>query len=143
MPCFNKTQFDCTGNFRLIFYQNNLNEKCPGCPLQCTTDRYSITPSFAQYPTDGYLELILNKSSIRQSHPDLSKSNIKKRLLAFNVFYNELSYTRVTQLPKYESLDLLASMGGFMGLLLGASLMTFVELIEIFFRILEYKKIIF
>ena len=47
-----------------------------------------------------------------------------------DVFYNELNYARVEQQETFPFLSLLSEVGGFMGLLLGASVLTVCELVD-------------
>ncbi len=47
-----------------------------------------------------------------------------------DVFYPELSYEDVKQNPAFEFLSLLSEVGGFLGLLLGASVLTVFELVD-------------
>ena len=47
-----------------------------------------------------------------------------------DIFYRELSYEDVQQIPNFELLTLLSQVGGFLGLLLGASLLTVCELVD-------------
>ncbi len=47
-----------------------------------------------------------------------------------DVFYPELSYEEVKQNPAFEFLSLLSEVGGFLGLLLGASVLTVCELVD-------------
>ena len=47
-----------------------------------------------------------------------------------DVFYNELNYVRVEQQETFPFLSLLSEVGGFMGLLLGASVLTVCELVD-------------
>jgi hypothetical protein len=47
-----------------------------------------------------------------------------------DVFYKELMWTSIEQQPSFVLLSLLSEVGGFMGLLLGASLLSFFELLD-------------
>lgn len=47
-----------------------------------------------------------------------------------DIFYKDLSYERVEQQPSFPFLSLLSEVGGFMGLLLGASILTVCELLD-------------
>ncbi|CAD5123963.1 DgyrCDS12268 [Dimorphilus gyrociliatus] len=49
-----------------------------------------------------------------------------------DIYYKELSYQKIQQLEKFEFLSLISEIGGFMGLLLGASVLTIIELLEYF-----------
>ena len=50
--------------------------------------------------------------------------------MAVDIFYEELSYEEIEQNVAFEFLSLLSEIGGFLGLLLGASALTVCELID-------------
>lgn len=50
--------------------------------------------------------------------------------LQVDVFYKEMSYEKVDQQVAFEALSLFSEIGGFLGLLLGASLLTVCELLD-------------
>ena len=50
--------------------------------------------------------------------------------MAVDIFYAELSYEEIEQNVAFEFLSLLSEIGGFLGLLLGASVLTVCELID-------------
>ena len=47
-----------------------------------------------------------------------------------DIFYQELSYEEIEQNIAFEFLSLLSEVGGFLGLLLGASVLTVCELVD-------------
>jgi hypothetical protein len=47
-----------------------------------------------------------------------------------DIFYKELKYEKITQRPAFEVLSLLSEVGGFLGLLLGASVLTVCEVMD-------------
>ena len=49
--------------------------------------------------------------------------------MAVDIFYQELSYEEIEQNVAFEFLSLLSEIGGFLGLLLGASVLTVCELV--------------
>ena len=64
-----------------------------------------------------------------------------------NIFYQALSYEQIEQNIAFEFLSLLSEIGGFLGLLLGASALTVFELVDyialqIYKRLCVQKKII-
>ncbi len=69
----------------------------------------------------------------------LSDESIKNGLVKINIFYDSLSYTQITESAKMNKVSLLASIGGFMGMFLGMSLMTFVEILDIVVRLILHK----
>lgn len=54
----------------------------------------------------------------------------RNNFLQVNIFYEELSYEHTEQQKAFEFLSLLSEIGGFLGLLLGASVLTVFELID-------------
>ena len=47
-----------------------------------------------------------------------------------DVFYQEMSYRQIKQQKAFEFISLLSEVGGFLGLLLGASVLTVCELVD-------------
>ena len=47
-----------------------------------------------------------------------------------DLFFQEIKYIQVTQRPAFEILSLFSEVGGFLGLLLGASVMTVCEFLD-------------
>lgn len=54
----------------------------------------------------------------------------RDNFLQVDIFYKQLSFEKVTQQKAFEFLSLLSEVGGFMGLLLGASVLTVCELFD-------------
>jgi hypothetical protein len=53
----------------------------------------------------------------------------------FNVFYKDLSYTAVHQLAKTNIMDFVSNIGGLIGLFVGATFLSLVEILEVFIEI--------
>ena len=56
--------------------------------------------------------------------------SFRQNFLQVDIFYKELSYEVVSQKQAFALLSLFGEVGGFMGLLLGASILTLCELID-------------
>ena len=69
----------------------------------------------------------------------LSDQAIRNGLTKVNLYYDELSFTEITEAPAMNEVALMAAIGGFMGMFLGMSFMTLVELVDIMFRIVLMK----
>ena len=54
----------------------------------------------------------------------------RENFIHIDVFYQELNYEEIEENPAFEFLSLLSEIGGFMGLLLGASALTLFELLD-------------
>ena len=70
----------------------------------------------------------------------LSKFNnyeeINKNVAIIYVYYKNLKYTIISQEPKTETFNLISSIGGTLGLFLGVSFLSFIEIFEILFEII-------
>ena len=56
--------------------------------------------------------------------------HFRQNFLQVDIFYKELNYEKITQQEAFELLSLFSEVGGFMGLLLGASVLTVCELLD-------------
>jgi hypothetical protein len=55
---------------------------------------------------------------------------IKESVLSFNIYYEDLSYVEYRQSPKTRLADLISNIGGIVGVFIGASFLSFVEIVE-------------
>ena len=62
--------------------------------------------------------------------PYIYVSNFRENFMKVDIFYQELSYEEIEQNIAFEFLSLLSEVGGFLGLLLGASVLTVFELVD-------------
>jgi hypothetical protein len=96
-------------------------EKCSNyCPLECDTLNYQISHSSKKI------------SSLDDS--------IRNKMFKIYVFYEDLKYTLITQKPKIELFGLISNIGGTLGLFIGFS---FISVLELFELIAEYIFVIF
>ena len=54
----------------------------------------------------------------------------RENYIKMDIFYKELSYMKIRQQRAFEFISLLSEVGGFLGLLLGASVLTVCELVD-------------
>ena len=86
--------------------------------------------------------MVKNRTNFLSTYDNqtLSDQAIRSGLTKVNLYYDELSYIEITEAPAMNQVALMAAIGGFMGMFLGMSFMTLVELVDIVFRIV-YKQI--
>ena len=60
----------------------------------------------------------------------------KDYFYSMKIFYAEASYTQVTESPQDDLIGLLSNLGGNLGMFLGFSIFSFVELMELLIKIL-------
>ncbi len=67
-------------------------------------------------------------------------SLFRNNFLQVDIFYQELSHRVIEQNVAFEFLSLLSEIGGFLGLLLGASVLTVCELMD-YITLLIFRKL--
>lgn len=122
--------YNCQFLIKRLFYNGKNDEHClKSCPKECDYVKYDTTISNSQYPSRGYFEFMKKyyENKFKVENGTLADSSI----LAVSVFYTSSSYTKITETPSLELYNLLPNIGGTMGLFLGISVLSFVEIIEI------------
>ena len=132
------------------FYSNSnyYNECLTLCPLECKEEQFLISTSFLSFPQLLRANDLLNNSLIKTKFSNITKDlimdTLKQSVLSIYVYYDDLKYTIIRKSPKFEWLDLISNIGGIMGIFLGTSFLSFVEIIDILviiFTMLATKKI--
>ncbi len=102
------------------------------CPLECDSITYDLSTSTANYPTRVYSKLLKKQQKITKYFKDeeVTFEKLKESLLALDINYAELKYTYISESKSKTIIDLIASIGGTIGLFLGTSLLSAVEILE-------------
>jgi len=112
--CYNSTeQKNCYDKFIDNFNKKDIDRCSDYCPIECETFSYDIS-----------INLRTNQA--------LSTSNI----FGIYVYYEDLKYTLISQQPKIQFIDLISNIGGSLGLFVGISFISFLELFEILIEII-------
>jgi len=122
----------CMARYLKDFRKKYQNEKCSQyCPLECESMNYIINTYNEQFPSTG---------SVSKKHNFPAEYNtyaeIKKHFIEIFVYYNDLKYTVISEEPKAELFNFISNIGGILGLFLGISFLSFIEIFEILFEIL-------
>jgi hypothetical protein len=144
----NRSQLDCTFAAYNRFYSEGdiTTEGCfAKCPPECSSVEFDLTVVQSAYPSPYYANLLMSQyaSSLNGSSNEAilkrnftSLENIRRSSLAANVYFEDISYTLVNEEPERAPEDLVAYLGGFMGLCMGASLLSLAELLEVGFNMM-------
>jgi hypothetical protein len=110
----------------------NIPRKCfLECPIECEYISYKLIPFYAGAITNINEKIMLNAIRERKIPSVHNVSTFLKNCIFISVHYNSLHYTMINQLPKMEIFDLVSNIGGTLGLFIGISFLSFVELIEL------------
>lgn len=142
----------CMKDIFSMFQLKNMDNLCSSyCPPECDTIRYTINNYIANYPTNAYAGLLakqknfLNKiASGVPSGPNPDFSNIfKNSLVRLTINYQDLEYTLIEEIPALDFQAYLANIGGQLGLFIGISILSLLEILELIIEIgyiLYYHK---
>jgi hypothetical protein len=136
--CYSDSEFKCLNDiYHQFVFGSYLNEKCkPLCPLECNTTRFNIKTSSTKLNVDYYSSLI-EISAIYTgvvslfTGETLSRDEKANSIIKFNIYYDSLSYKITTESKAMDMVALLSNIGGTLGLFLGVSVLTIVELMDI------------
>ena len=128
--------------FRTLCFKNTYNEenfeydtKCGSeCPLECTSKSLKFVKKIGVFPS--YNELSEINNTIHEKLADGEESpwnenDLRHGMLELNVYFKSFNYSEKTEIPKIADSDLIGTIGGTMGLFLGMSLMSLIEIIEL------------
>ncbi|XP_070552311.1 acid-sensing ion channel 2-like [Ptychodera flava] len=104
----------------------NASSSCD-CPDPCSRVIYKPNLSHAKFPSDAYAEFL-------QYIIGLPLSYLSDNIAKVDIFFQELSINEVEQQKAYDIFGLLCDIGGALGLWLGGSVLTVMEIIDICFK---------
>lgn len=121
----------------LEFYSSNLSKNCfSECPEECESIKFDFTISQSDYPSPYYGKVLLKHFKEFKkiaAFDDINK--IKESILAVNIFYEDISYTEIHEIPVKSFSQLVSDIGGILGLYVGCSLLSLVEILELIMEI--------
>jgi hypothetical protein len=122
------------------FIKNKVDDEClKQCPLECDSIEYDLLISSASSLSKQAYQLyqpIIDNSTSRFDEFNLTYEEIKERLLILNIYYSKLSYIKISESPKTSIIDLLSNLGGTLGLYVGISFLSLIEIVEIMLEII-------
>ena len=97
------------------------------CLPECEETIYDVSVSSSAIPNDYARESLVESLNV----PQINAGNIDKNIIRLKIFFREMRYTLIEQQRLYSSTSLFGELGGQMGLCLGASFLTAVELLQL------------
>lgn len=138
--CFEFEEIKCIYKTNLKFINNDQDTYCYSqCPLECNELLFDFQATYSNYPTKWYADMLIVDSNFLQlinrvaPNRTLSYDYLKQNTLLLNVFYDKMQYLSSIESPAITIDMLVAIIGGNMGLFLGISVLSFIELVELVF----------
>ena len=104
------------------------------CIHRCKYFRYEAKLSSLDILEPITVEIFLNSDIFDWNYT--REEEIKYNVIKLNVYFPRLEYTRIKQVPAFTFDELISNVGGQLGLFLGASIITMLEIDEFFCSII-------
>lgn len=137
--CEDPIRIKCARNSIILSTENAMDCNEP-CPLECNSLHFYYEQSSLSFPTTYHAKHL--QQNILQATKSLQE--VKESMASVRIHYETLDYKLITEERAISFTSLLASVGGVLGLFLGMSWLSFIEIFEIVYEIaltlLHYKK---
>ncbi|KAM6934673.1 acid-sensing ion channel 4-A isoform 3-T3 [Xenentodon cancila] len=111
--------------------QKNSGDTCP-CETPCNFTRYGKELSMVKIPSKGSARYLSRKY-------DKSEDYIRDNFLVLDIFFEALNYETIEQKKAYDVAGLIGDIGGQMGLFVGASILTVLEILDYIYEIIMHR----
>ena len=131
------------------------------CPNECVRKTFEVEMTQSEWPTNKSIPRFINGvfEQLRTSAADFmvqvfekywndkrvgsqdALNTIRSNFGQVNIHFKELSETIIKERPVYEVVNILSNIGGLLGLYLGFSVLTILEVVDFGFDFLEYLRI--
>lgn len=124
--------YTCTSDVLAEYVSDEEGLRRCHCPPQCHSNNYNYIIS------QGYVSEFFNEFGFQFiGDGNTSKDYVARDFVLLEVFFTSAEYKEITMVPAYTLMPLLSDIGGALGLLLGATLLTVYEVLEFGIRLLH------
>lgn len=126
--CDSKVSYQSIGNTAI-----NMSLCIDMCPIECSLVTYDLSVSYLEYPsynTFYQFQDKLNLSSLFGTK-NVTYKMFQESVAGARIYFKDIKYTEITESPSMTIDNLLAFIGGTMGLFIGFSVMIVVEIVEL------------
>ncbi|XP_064354518.1 acid-sensing ion channel 1 isoform X1 [Dromaius novaehollandiae] len=102
------------------------------CEMPCNVTRYGKELSMVKIPSKASAKYLAKKYN-------KSEQYIGENILVLDIFFEALNYETIEQKKAYEVAGLLGDIGGQMGLFIGASILTILELFDYAYEVIKHR----
>ncbi|NXF80722.1 ASIC1 protein, partial [Sclerurus mexicanus] len=102
------------------------------CEMPCNMTRYGKELSMVKIPSKASAKYLAKKYN-------KSEQYIGENILVLDIFFEALNYETIEQKKAYEVAGLLGDIGGQMGLFIGASILTVLELFDYAYEVIKHR----
>ncbi|KAK6173769.1 hypothetical protein SNE40_017170 [Patella caerulea] len=123
--CSLDTLRDCYIPYKAVANISDILKKCT-CPSRCVKEKYTASMSVADFASTFTKDYMVNNGILKNR----SGSYISDNVIDLRIYYETLTVTVTEQRAEITIETILGDLGGQMGLFIGASVLSVVELVE-------------
>lgn len=137
---FNATRCNTSAQFLIMMKMQVDPRDCfEYCPYECESVYYDVSFTSAQFPSRYYYKKIIKADKEQffanvfnvSSNENVTFDMISQSVVSFFIYFDQIRVLQMTESPTTQVVYLIANIGGTLGLFIGVSLLSFVELIEL------------
>lgn len=115
--------------YKESYFNESQDDKCLDlCPIECEYFNYRTSMSNLEFPSEGYMDVLVQKLN------NTDRESIKSGVMAVNIYYKSDSMTLISENAKMEFGVFISNFGGTLGLFLGMSILSLVEIADFIFE---------
>ncbi|XP_065926509.1 degenerin unc-8 [Magallana gigas] len=146
---YDETAFHMEACEHYVYYQIEENSIKCDCESACRETVYRSTLSGRVWPKESYLReelLTLACSGSNFSYcpyqpmAAIQMDYFNDNFLKMVIYFEDLNFEEISEEPLYDGYRFLSDIGGALGLFLGASILSFVELVQLMVEILNHFR---
>ncbi|XP_059163594.1 amiloride-sensitive sodium channel subunit beta-like [Physella acuta] len=121
------------------------NEILCDCPNPCSETANSRSSAFLQWPSEddiqellhGYMSTVTDQDYYIKVY-SIPFANLTNYFIKLVIYYDDLNYEIITEVPEYELFQLLSDVGGTIGLWIGLSLLSLFEVLQLLAEVVMF-----
>ena len=131
----NNTEVNCLEDF--MHHYKISSQNCH-CPIPCVQHYFEATYSQGMWPTD--VSMVRWRERIHNiTNKTVDDDYIKKNYVAIHIYYSDFHVKTTKHVPAFDWSDFLSALGGQIGLWIGASIYSVLELTSFLLELISYK----
>lgn len=122
-----KDKMICLNNAKKNYLDNNPYKACPRCREACEVTEFNYVSSSLLFPTEHSVTFL---TKFRNAFQGVTEEKLRKDYLMVNFYFNRMEVNYETESQFFTIINVLTYFGGCLGLFLGASVLSFGEVIQ-------------
>ena len=100
---------------------------------------YMTAFSANNFPSEAYANSLIQNKKLQEkfgNRTNITMDELRKNIVSVMVYYDDLIYKSFTENAKMTIADLISNIGGTIGLFLGLSFLSFIEIVDVIIHII-------